>query len=491
MELKPYLTILWRKKRLILTMVLITMGIVSIGTFVSPPVYAATTILRVAASSGGSLSYTDFIYNDRLLNTYTMLAVSGPVLDEVSQKLGLETQPEVQVEIIVNTELIRVTAEDPDPVRAQNIANTLAEVLIIQSKELYTGGGKSTKEILAEQVAQLGAELEQARSEYEQLVAQSPHETERIAAASQVVELKNETYAALLKQYEEARLQEQIRANTITIIEPAKTPEAPARPNLLINFGLGFVLSLVAGVGLAFLFNYFDTTIYFAQEAEKWSGIPNIGEIPNEKGERLLITANDDPMFREAFRRLRMNLLAANNPDEPRTILITGTGDKVGTSTIAADLALAIAHAGKKVALVDCNLDFPQVHTLFDIPNETGLTDVLTEQSSFSKAVQEIQNPTVKVLTRGADGKDRDFWELAPALRTLLNYLPTNFEVVLIDSAPLLTSAGTALLAEMVDGILVVARAGKTNGEALRDTLKQTANLPSRVLGTVLNRAVQ
>ncbi len=490
MELKPYLTILWRKKLLILTMVIVTMGIVSIGTLISPPVYAATTILRVAASSGGSLSYTDFIYNDRLLNTYTMLAVSGPVLDEVSQKLGLAAQPEVQVEIIVNTELIRVTAEDADPVVAQNIANTLAEVLIIQSKELYTGGGKTTKEILAEQVAQLGAELEQVRREYEQLVAQSPHETERIAAASQVVELKNETYAALLKQYEEARLQEQIRANTITIIEPAKTPEKPVRPNLLINFGLGFVLSLVAGVGLAFLFNYFDTTIHATQDIQKWSGLTNLGEIPNEKSNQLLITVNNDAMFRESFRRLRMNLFAVDHANEIHTILVTGAGDRVGTSTVAADLALAIAHAGKKVVLVDGNLDSPHIHQLFDLPNEAGLSDVLAEQSSFSKAVQEIQSLTLKILTSGANEAEQDFWELAPDVRTLLNYLPTNFDLILIDSAPISTSAATAMLAEMVDGIIVVARAGKTSGEAVREALKQTTNLPSKVLGTVLNRVV-
>jgi non-specific protein-tyrosine kinase len=488
MELKPYLTILWRKRGLILIVIFITMGIVSIGSLITPPVYAATTILRVAASSGGSLSYTDFIYNDRLLNTYTMLAVSRPVLDEVSQKLGLAVQPEVQVEIIVNTELIRVTAEDADPVVAQNIANTLAEVLIIQSKELYTGGGKSTKEILAEQVAQLGSELEQARSEYEQLVAQSPHETERIAAASQVVELKNETYAALLKQYEEARLQEQIRANTITIIEPAKRPDDPVRPNLLLNFGLGFGLSLVAGIGLAFLFNYFDTTIYTAAEAEKWSKLPTLGEIPNEKSDQLLISANNDPMFREAFRRLRMNLFSTGSADELHTILVTGTGDKVGTSTVAADLALAIAHAGKKVVVLDCNLNSPHIHKLFGLTNETGLVDVLKEQTSFSKAVQEVEKPAVKVLTGGASEAGQDFWELAPDIRTLLNYLPTNFDVILIDSAPISTSAETAMLAEMVDGILLVARAGKTSGEALNEALKQTSNLPARTLGTVLNR---
>ena len=390
MEVKTYIDIIWRRRWLILTMIFVTMVVIGVGTMVTQPVYASTITLRVAASTAGTLSYTDYVYTDRLINTYIKIAVSGPVIDEVMQTLNLQIQPDVRVDIITNTELIQVTAEYYDPVLAQKIANALAEILIKQNQELYTGGVKTPKEVLAEQLSQLEIELNEARNAYEQLVVESPSDTEKIAAANQAIQLKSDAYATLLEQYEETRLREALRANTITVIEPAQVPGKPVRPNVLVNFGLGFVLSFFAGVGLVFFFNYFDSTLYSTKSIESVSGLKVLGEIPQVGGDNLLLTASDNFYFRDAIRRLRTSLLIKDHEDNIHSIMVTSSQPGEGKSTIVVNLAIAIAQAGRRVAVVDCNLDSPRVHEILNLPNNEGLTEVLSGSSDPKKCFGKV-----------------------------------------------------------------------------------------------------
>ena len=262
MDLKAILAILWGNKWIIIATTVITVAVVAVTTFLSTPIYSASTTLRVATASGSSVTSADYMYADRLMNTYTKIATSGPILKELMTKLGLSTKPILNVATVPNTELIRITAENPSPVVAQTTANTLAEILIAQSRELYVGGGKSTKEILSEQLTQAEAELNQARQEYDALVAQSPGDSERIDVANQAIRLKESTYTTLLEQYDAARLKEAIRENTISMIEPAVVPTSPTKPRVVLNVGLGFLLGLVGGLGLAFLFQNLDNRLY-------------------------------------------------------------------------------------------------------------------------------------------------------------------------------------------------------------------------------------
>ena len=148
MDLKYYLSILWANKWIIITTFVITLIVVIVGTMLITPIYSSSTTLRVATASTSSVSYTDYQYSDRLMNTYTKIATSRPVLDELVSKLNLQTKPDVKVSTIPSTELIKIIVNSPDPQVAQNAANTLAEILTVKSQELYTGGEKSTAEIL-------------------------------------------------------------------------------------------------------------------------------------------------------------------------------------------------------------------------------------------------------------------------------------------------------------------------------------------------------
>ena len=137
MDLKSYLVILNGNKWVILTTLLLTVAVTVLITFMITPSYTASTTLRVATASSTVASYSDYMYADRLMNTYTKIATSDPVLKELADKLNLKTVPQVKVETVLNTELIRITVESSDPSVSQNAANTLAETLMGQGKELY------------------------------------------------------------------------------------------------------------------------------------------------------------------------------------------------------------------------------------------------------------------------------------------------------------------------------------------------------------------
>ena len=180
MDLKSYLAILRGNRWVIIITTAVTLAVVIFITFTMTPTYISTTTLRIATSSSGVVGYSDYMYADRLMNTYTKLATSRPVLGELSSELNLETLPKIKVETIPNTELIKITVETSDPKVAKQSANTLANILIIQGQQLYSGGGKSVQEILSEQLVQAEKELTDARHEYDTFVLENPKETPQI-----------------------------------------------------------------------------------------------------------------------------------------------------------------------------------------------------------------------------------------------------------------------------------------------------------------------
>jgi succinoglycan biosynthesis transport protein ExoP len=141
MDLKRYIDILWRRKAIIILTAAVTLVVVAIGTYLATPVYEALSVLRVATSTGTQASSSvDYMYTDRLMNTYVEIATSRPVIIELTQRLDLTQPPNIKAEIVPNTELIKITVEHTNPQIAAMAANTLAEILIAQSNQLYSGG---------------------------------------------------------------------------------------------------------------------------------------------------------------------------------------------------------------------------------------------------------------------------------------------------------------------------------------------------------------
>ena len=217
-----------------------------------PPTYLASVTLRVAKARGRSMEYVDYWYAERLMNTYVEVLRSRPILEEAIQRLELSMTPKLltrklKVERLTDTELMRISVGDGNPRRARDIANTLATLLLEQSQSLYSGGGKSAREILQEQLEVIESNLEQDRASLNGLMNQAASPQGQIDALSNKIALQEETYAMLLSQYEQARVAEAIDASSITVVEPAIEPEVPSEPRKGRNIMLGALVGLAGG----------------------------------------------------------------------------------------------------------------------------------------------------------------------------------------------------------------------------------------------------
>ena len=491
MELKGYIQILLRRKWVVLVTLAVTTFIVAVGTLMMNPTYKATTTIRIAISAAGTGSYSDSVYADRLINTYVKVATSGPVIEELMKQLSLQKPPQVTVEAIPNTELIQISVEDEDPNLATSTANTLANILIDQSKNLYTGGEKSAQDILGEQLKQIETELNQARQDYETLVYNSPKEVDKITAASQIIVLKQKTYATLLDQYEQARVREALRANIVSVIDPAAFPLAPSKPRILLNIALGILVGLVGGIGLAFLFENLDSTLNTSEQIEKSTWLPSLGMVPNAKITKQLVYKNGGSPYGDAFRRIRTNLLTLNQDTPLQTLLVASSEQGEGKSTIVSNLASVLAKSGQKVAVVDCDMRLPSQQKIFNLSNDQGLSDVLMQKIALETAIQQSSIPGVQVLTSGSNIRNPAELLGSPQMSEVIKQLCQHFDNILLDSPSILDVPDAVALAPQVDGVILVVSQAHSQRELVREACKQLSDVKARTIGVIINRTEQ
>ncbi len=483
MELKQYLTIFQRRKWIIvLTTVLVTL-VVAILTFLATPEYLSRTTVRVA-------TVTNIDYTQVLMKTYARMVTSSTIKSGIRQELGLAEAPRITTELIPGTELMTISAQATDPEQAQAIAATAADLLVAQSREVYGAGGQTTVEILAAQVAQAEEELNTARADYDQMLQTSPDATVQLDAMSQSIALKERTLATLLDQYEDARIQETLLANSVSVIEPAFLPDRPATPRVALNLVLGVVVGLISGLGLALLVENLDTRLHTSADIEELTQMPTIGKIPSSRDNLHIARVNNGhyPQL-EAFRRLRTNILTTGEQGVTQVVLLTSAQRGEGKSTVSSNLAVTLAQSGRKVILVDCDMRLPTVHKVFDLPNKRGLTSVLTEEVELDDAILYSTFPRLHILTSGPLPPNPTELLGSPQMMNLVKRMKEEFDFILLDTPALLSVADAAVLAPIADSIIWVISRAQTRRGDIETVRRQLANVRAKSVEVVINRS--
>lgn len=278
-------------------------------------------------------------------------------------------------------------------------------------------------------------------------------------------------------------------ARQLSVLTPASLPQQPSSPNRTEYVLLGLLLGVVLGLGLVTLKEALDRQIREPEDVGRALAVPVLAAIPQEDSKRALPMRSAPHSARaEAYRAVLANLPFLNNPDDlPQQVMVTGTTSREGVTTLAANLAVALARSGRRVLLVDANLRNPRLHEVFDIPIAPGLSELLADAMPFENVVHVLDGGSLRVLTAGGLPEDPVERMTNAHATDVLAHLEKYCDVVIFDTPPVGPVADALFLVRQVSAVVLTTRMRLTRKDRLRlagDTLHQVR---APVAGVVVN----
>ena len=490
------LRVLRRRKWLFLQAVVLVPAVAVVVSLRQQELYrsSAEVLLssqNLAASLTGIQDLTFAQGAERVAQTQADLARVPEVAGRVLEATGLTDRTPAdfleasEVSAKVNADLLVFQVTDPSPSLAARLTTEYARQYTIYRRELDTTA------------------LTRARGEVEDQLARLEAEGDR----------KSPLYAALAEKEQQLRTLEVLQTSNAFLVRPAGAAEK-VQPKPVRNGGLGLLLGLVLGLGLAFLRETLDTRVRSAEEIEERLGLPLLARLPEpprnlrRKQELVMLAAPSGPQA-EAFRMLRTNLDFANLERNVRTIMVTSAVEREGKSTTVANLAVALARTGRRVVLVDLDLRRPIIHRFLRLEGRPGLTNVALGQVRLEQALvrlgvsdaagrrdaqpngdgQAAVTGILEVLLSGPLPPQVGEFVGTPALAEILEQLAERADLVLIDSPSLLTVGDTMTLSSRVDALLVVTRLNVVRRPMLTELARALEASPAQKLGLVVTGA--
>ena len=401
----------------------------------------------------------------------------------------------------------RVAPTNPDVVHLKNLIRSTEDRI-----------GEALASYVASADARISA-LESLRSRTASSVQALPGKEAEETRLSRQVEVTTEMADALRLEYQQAQIAENVQIGDVDIVDMAALPYKPVFGLWPIKIVLGLLLGLGLGVTLAFFREARNTSIRKPEELSEVLQLPQLAIIPRTPelelhGSRKVAgflprlpsrtdpVTDDEPVYieklgttdmvsREAFRVLRTSVLSSVGDESLKSVAVTSVGPGEGKTLTAVNLAVSIAHKGMSIVLVDCDVRRPRMHKVLDLPRAPGLADLLDPRGSYFLRVQKVVKKTtlmnLSAISCGTPPSDPlELFEGAP-IRRLIADLSDRYDMVILDTPPVLAAADTAILGQLVDGAVIVIRAGQTDREDAQRAYAQLTLAKVRVLGAIFN----
>ncbi len=309
-----------------------------------------------------------------------------------------------------------------------------------------------------------------------------------------------DTEEVIAKRLSEMKESAKFDANNVRVLDEAILPTQPISPRRMMVLAIAVMIGLVLAIGAALLVDYADATIKDWKDVEDRLGhkvlgvVPVIGPrgnrqmTPEERRERdLYIHQNPTSNAAEASRSLRTNLLFMSTARKLETLLITSASPSEGKSMMAAHVATSVAASGSRVLLVEADMRRPRLAGSFKVSQTTGLSSALVGTEAIGRYVQKTEVANLDLLPCGPVPPNPAELLYTTRFAELLEEMKRNYDTVIFDSPPILPVSDGLVLAQQLDGVLVVVRAGQTSRHALRHALRSLTNVEAPILGMVLN----
>lgn len=378
--------------------------------------------------------------------------------------------------------LSRRRAEDPD------VAVLTARIEDMQ-QQLH-GIGLTYLQGLSSHVASFDAGLEKFADQLERIPAREI----RFARLRREAGVLEEIYSLLQTRLKEAQISAAVEDPSVRVVDPAIPPLEPVRPRPAFSLTLALFVGLAMGLGGAFVREHMDTTVRTREDLHRTTGgVPVLGLIPRiaaPNGGRLVTARDPSSPVSEAYRALRTNIAFSRMEGMPRLLVLTSATPGDGKSTTAANLAATLAQQEGSCVLVDADMRRGALNELFGFEREPGLSDVLVGHSPIDRALRSV------VLDSGAKLDFLPTGVLPPnpaellgseRMKELLGALRQRYSAVILDAPPLNVVTDAAVLGTRADGVILVARAGRSERAAVGYALEQLESVRAPVLGTLLN----
>jgi capsular exopolysaccharide synthesis family protein len=307
------------------------------------------------------------------------------------------------------------------------------------------------------------------------------------------VQSSKQMYESLLQRAKETGVSTELKTSNIRVVDNAERPRHPISPRKALNLTVALFGGALLAFGLAFFFEYVDSRIKSPDEIKAHLGLASLGMVPALdpkvwKGREPLINGGVPPVFAEAFRAMRTNVLFSSAEEGSRCLVITSTGPGEGKTMVASNLAIGFAQAGQRVILIDADMRRPRVHAMFNQRQEPGLSNLMVGHATPSASIRKSGVPNLWLLTAGHLPPNPAELIGSQRFKEFIRLLREHFDSVIIDSPPIMAVTDAAIAATAATGVVFVVGAEMTSRQAARAAIEQLQNGRPHFLGAVLNR---
>ena len=429
MDLKDLMRALRRSWWVLLAAVVIAVGVAGLLTATATPMYATrVTFFVTTPSNGVTDAYQGGLFSQQRVKSYATVLTGDRLASAIAQdgSLGLtpgQVRSRTSARVVPDTVLLEAVVTDEQRDRSKNVADALAKQFTALVEDLETPPGRTDSAV------------------------------------------------------------------KVQIVAGPTTDGSPVSPRPERTITLAVLLGLLLGAGAAALREMLDTTVKSPDALAGLTDAPVLGVVPFDPGARRqpLVADATHSARAEAFRQLRTNLQFADVDHPVRVVAVTSAVPEEGKSTTAVNLALAFAEAGGRVLLIEGDLRRPRVADYLGIEGAAGLSNVLAGQVAVDDVLQPWGDKGLTVLPSGVIPPNPSELLGSDAMATLLGEQRKRFDMIIIDTPPLLPVTDGAVVSVKVDGAILVARSGRTGGPQVSRAAADLRTVDARLLGCVLN----